>query len=73
MSNIEGPNKKGRPLGRGKDRKKEYTSERGTGRRGRLEEAKREHLAREMWELSAAAIPLGTAPGGSEASYTIDR
>ncbi len=37
---IEGPSRRGRPLGRWKDRVKEYVSERGTSRGGKLEQVK---------------------------------
>ncbi len=42
-----GPNSRGRLLGRWKDRVKEYMCERGTGRRGGFEQARRECLDRE--------------------------
>ncbi len=42
-----GPNSRGRPLGRWKDRVKEYMCVRGTARRGRFEQARKECLGRE--------------------------
>ncbi len=38
---TEGPNRRGRPLGRWKDREKGYMSERGATRGGGLEQARR--------------------------------
>ncbi len=73
MRDIEGSNRNSRPLERWKDRVKEYTSERGTGRGGGLEQAKRECLYREKWRLFAMAILLGVAPRGSEVSEIINR
>ncbi len=45
---MEGPNRKGRPLGRWEDRVKEYVSERGV-RGNVLEWARRECTDRERW------------------------
>ncbi len=44
VSEILGPSSKGRPLGRQRDRVKEYMCERGTTRRGGFEQARRECL-----------------------------
>ncbi len=41
QSSVEGPNKRGRPLGRGEDKVKEYVRERGASGAG-LEWARRE-------------------------------
>ncbi len=41
LSSVEGPNRRGRPLGRWKDRMKDYVSERGVRGNG-LEWARRE-------------------------------
>ncbi len=49
MSETEGHSRRGRPLGRWKDRVKEYMSERGATRGGGLEQARRECLGRERW------------------------
>ncbi len=57
LSSIEGPNRRGRPLGRWEDRVKEYMSKRGV-RGNRLEWTKR--------DLSAVASLLGDASRGSE-------
>ncbi len=57
MSKTEGPNKRGRPLARWKDKVKEYMSERSTGNEGELEQVKRECLGREMWRLSCHGHP----------------
>ncbi len=43
-SEIVGPNSKGRPLERWKDRVKEYKCGRGATRRGEFEQARREGL-----------------------------
>jgi len=58
VSEIEGPSRRGRPLGRWKDKVKEYMCERGAGRRGRLEQARRECLDRERWRLFCLGHPL---------------
>lgn len=51
MSEIEDPNRRGgKPLGRCKDRIKEYRRERGTGRGRGFEQAKRECQHRESLE-----------------------
>ncbi len=46
LSAVEGPNRRGRPLGRYEDRVKEYMSERGVRGNG-LEWARRESMVRE--------------------------
>ncbi len=51
-----GPNRRGRLIGRWKDRVKEYVCERGAIRGGGL------------GNFSAVATPLGDVPGGSEVS-----
>ncbi len=64
-SSVEGPNRRGRPLGRWEDQVKEYVHERGvrnwSGQRG------------SVWigrggDPSAMAIPLGDASRGSKVS-----
>ncbi len=64
LSNVEGTNRRGRPLVRWEDRVKEYMNERGVRRNG-LEWARREHMVevRLLWPS-----PWGDASGGSEAS-----
>ncbi len=47
LSSVEGPNSRGRPLGRWEDRVKEYMSERGV--RGKGVEWARECMDRERW------------------------
>ncbi len=47
MSESEGPNSRGRPLGRWRDRVKEYMYERGATGGGELDQARRECLDRE--------------------------
>ncbi len=48
-SELKGPNRRGRPLGRWKDRVEEYLGERGINGKGVLEQARRECLDRERW------------------------
>ncbi len=48
MSSVEGPNRRGRPLGRWEDGVKEYMTEWGVRGNG-LEWARRECMDREMW------------------------
>ncbi len=48
LSNVEGPNRRGRPLGRWEGKVKEYVSERRVGGNG-LEWARRECMDRERW------------------------
>ncbi len=47
-SSVEGPDRRGRPLGRWEDRVKEHLSERGV-RGNELEWARRECMDREKW------------------------
>ncbi len=54
---MEGLNRRGRPLGRWKDR----INERGTDGWGGLEQARRECLDRERWRLFYLGHPLGGA------------
>ncbi len=58
MSRAEGTNRRGRPLGRWKDRVKEYVSERGVRVNG-LELARRECMDRERWRSVCRGHPLG--------------
>ncbi len=51
MSEIKGLSRRKRPLGRWKDRVKEYMSERGATRGGGLEQARRKCLDREKWRF----------------------
>ncbi len=67
LSSVEGPNRKGRPLGRWEDRMKEYPSERRVRGNG-LEWAKRSVWVWRGGKPSAMATPLGDASGGSKAS-----
>ncbi len=50
-SESVGPNSRGRPPGRWRDRVKEYMRERGATRRGGLGQARKECLDRERWRL----------------------
>ncbi len=65
-SSVEGPNRRGRPLGRWEDRVKEYVSERGVRESG-MEWARRECMHRERWRSVFLATPLGDTSVGSEA------
>ncbi len=58
LSSVEGPNRRGRLLGRWEDRVKEYVSERGVRGSG-LEWARRECLDRERWRSVCHGHPLG--------------
>ncbi len=58
LSSVEGPNRKGKPLGRWEDRVKEYMSERGVRGNG-LECARRECMDRERGRYSCHSHPLG--------------
>ncbi len=57
QSSAEGPNRRGRPLGRWEDRVKEYVCERGVRGNG-LEWARREHMDRETWRSICHGHPL---------------
>ncbi len=57
LSSIEGTNRRGRPLGRWKDRVKECVSERGVRGNG-LEWARRECMDRERWRSICRGHPL---------------
>ncbi len=56
LSSVEGPNRRGRPLGRWEDRVKEYVSERGVRGNG-FEWIRRECMDREKWR--SICHPLG--------------
>ncbi len=55
-NSVEGPNRRGRPLGRWENRVKEYVSERGVRGSG-LEWARRECMDRKKWR--SICHPLG--------------
>ncbi len=57
-NSVEGPNRRGRPLGRWDDRVKEYVSERGVRRNG-FKWARRECMDRERWRSVCRDHPLG--------------
>ncbi len=57
LSSVEGTNRRERPLGKGKDKVKEYVSERGVRGNG-LEWARRECMDRERWRSVCSAHPL---------------
>ncbi len=63
-SSVEGPNRRGRPLGRWEDKVKEYISERGVRGNG-LEWARRECMDRERWRSICHGHPLGTLSLGA--------
>ncbi len=58
LSSVEGPNRRGRPLGRWEDRVKEYMGERGVRGNG-LEWARRECIDRERWPPPLGKLPQG--------------
>ncbi len=58
LSSVEGPSRRGRPLGRWEDRVKEYVSERGVRGNG-LEWARRECMDRERWRSVCRGHPIG--------------
>ncbi len=55
---VEGHSRRGRPLGRWRDRVKEYMCDRGATRGGGLDQARRECLDRERWTLFCEAGEL---------------
>ncbi len=63
---FEGPNRRGRPLGRWKDRMEEYLEERGMSGRGVLEEVRRKCWDRERWRLLLWPSPGWTFPEGAK-------
>ncbi len=66
VSESVGPNRRGRPLWRWRDRLKEYMCERGATREGGLDQARRECLDRERF--FCCGHPLGNISEGSEVS-----
>ncbi len=56
-SSVEGPNRRGKPLGRWEDKVKEYVSKRRT-RGNWLEWARRESMDRERWRSVCRGHPL---------------
>ena len=60
VSELDGSNQRGRPLGRWKDKVKEYMCERGDSRGGRLDQARRDCLDRERWRLFCHGHPIGS-------------
>ncbi len=69
VSESVGPNSRGRPPGKWRDRGKEYMCEGGATREGRLDQTRRECLDREMWRLFCHGHSLwGGVQVGSEAS-----
>ncbi len=58
LSSVEGPNRRGRPLGRWEDRVKECVIERGVRGNG-LEWARRECVDREILRSICCGHPLG--------------
>ncbi len=57
-SSVQGPNRRGKPLGRWEDRVKEYVSERGVRGNG-LEWKRRACMNRERWRSVCRGHPLG--------------
>ncbi len=58
LSSVEGMNRRGRPLGRWKDRVNEYVTERGVRGNG-FEWARRECMDRERWRFVCRVHPPG--------------
>ncbi len=58
LSSVEGPHRRGRPLGRLEDMVKEYVSERGVRGNG-LEWARRECMDKERWRSVCRGRTLG--------------
>ncbi len=58
LRSVEGPKRRGRPLGRWEDKGKECMSERGVRGNG-LEWARRECMDRERWRTVCRSHPLG--------------
>ncbi len=73
VSESVGPSSRGRPLGRWRDRVKEYKCERGATRGGGLDQAKRECLDRERWRLFCRGHPLGECSRRERGVRAIDR
>ncbi len=64
MSESVGPNSRGRPPVRWRDRVKEYMCERGATRGGGLDQARRVYLNKERWRLFCHGHPLGGCSRG---------
>ncbi len=73
VSETEGSVRRGRPLGRWKNRVKEYMSERGATRGEGLEQASRECLGRERWRLFCRGHPLGERSRKERGVRAIDK
>ncbi len=58
VSSVEGPNRRGRPLGKWEDKVKEYVSEKGVRENG-LDWTRRECMDRERWRSVCHGHPLG--------------
>ncbi len=58
QSSVEGPNRRGRPLGRREDKRNEYVSKRGARGNG-LKSTRRECMDRERWRSICCGHPLG--------------
>ncbi len=71
LSSVEGPNKRGRQLGRWEDMVKEYVSERGMRGNG-LEWARRECVGRERRRSFCCEHPLGVRYRRERGVGTID-
>ncbi len=73
MSESAGPNSRGRPPVRWRDRVKEYMCERGATRGGGPDQARRERLDRERWRLFCLGHPLGGRSRRERGIRAIDR
>ncbi len=68
---VEGPNRRGRPLGRWEDKLKEYVSERGARGNG-LEWARRGCMDIEWWRFISCGHSLGERFQREQGVRTID-
>ncbi len=65
--------RRGSPLGRWRDRVKEYMCGRGATRGGGLDQARRECLDREKWKVFCCGHPLGVCSQRKKGARAIDR
>ncbi len=71
QSSVEGPSRRGRPVGRWEDRVNEYVSEKGV-RRNALEWTRRECMDRERWRSVCRVHPHGERFRGKRGIRAID-
>ncbi len=73
MSESLGPNSRGRPLVRCRDRVKDHMCERGATRRGGLDQGRRECLDRERWRFFCCGYLRGGRSRREQGVRAIDR